>query len=519
MLENLRNRGIIVAVVIIFALVMLVPTIKKAVGSIKGETVTLGDWVSKPINLGLDLSGGVHLIYEVQVDEAVTTRLQGIGTNIRSTLREEKIPVKRAALDKSKNLEVVLLNDRHLDKVKTTIAQTFPTLNLLDTRSEANGAVALTYALNEVEAQNVKLKSVDRAVETIRARVDQFGLSEPLIQKQGETRIILEMPGYNDIESVKSIVGRVAKLEFRLIPKFGDPNVVKLKGRDGESVEVEDQVQMTGDMIDDARVAFDEYNKASIHFELTKEGTKTFAKITGENVGRQLAIILDGIVYSSPNINSKIAGGQAEITGGFQLKEAQDIARILKAGSLPASLNVMEQSLVGPSLGRESIRKSTIAILVGFALVVLFMVFYYRKSGLVACTSLAINIILVCALLSFFGATLTLPGLAGLALTVGMAVDSNVIIFERIKEELNRGVGRDIAVKLGFEQAMSAILDANITTLLIAVVLYNFGTGPVRGFAVTLGIGVVTTLFCATFVTRTFFEWLPLSAKGKELSI
>jgi preprotein translocase subunit SecD len=322
------------------------------------------------------------------------------------------------------------------------------------------------------------------------------------------------MPGASDVESVKKIVGSVAKLEFRFHPSATTRAFAEqIKTRDGTLVAVEDEVQMTGEAVDDARVSTGT-GQVEVSLALNKEGARQFRRITTDGVGRQLSIILDGVEYSSPVIREPIAGGRASISGGFTFEEAKQLAVVLRAGALPAPLKVLEERTVGPTLGQESIEKGILAIIVGFVAILLFMVTYYKKAGMVAVASLALNIVLVLAGLSAFGATLTLPGLAGLALTVGMAVDANVIIFERIREELRRGAGRDAAVEVGFGKALSAIIDSNITTLLAGLVLFYFGTGPIKGFAVTLSIGILTTIYCATFVAKLSFDLFPLRGKS-----
>jgi preprotein translocase subunit SecD len=291
-----------------------------------------------------------------------------------------------------------------------------------------------------------------------------------------------------------------------------------LKDQQGQPYTVEDPALMTGDAVDDARVDFDQNGQVEVSLRMTSAGADDFSRITSENVGRQLAIVLDGVVYSAPVIRSAITGGQASISGSFTTEEARRLKIVLKAGALPAPLEVLEERTVGPTLGFESVKKGLVAMAIGFVGIALFMVSYYAKSGLVAVFTLLLNAFLMIACLSLFGATLTLPGLAGLALTIGMAVDSNVIIFELIRDEIRNGVSRDLAVHTGFDKAFGAILDSNITTLLAGGILYYFGTGPIRGFAVTLSVGIATTLFCAVFVARLCFDYFELRGK-KGLSI
>ncbi len=522
MTADVKKRFYILGVVILATLLFLYPTIRAVVGNLSGEEGagrrTAEGWISRPIALGLDLSGGVHLVYQVQVDEAVKSRLQTMASGMRYDLREEKIALRRAQVVDNDQLQLVVLSQRSADKVKELLQRDYKGLAFQGEQAQ-DGGIALTYRISPQEAQQIKSGSVVQAVETLRSRVDQFGVTEPLIQRVGEDRVMLQMPGVKDIDAVKKIVGRVAKLEFRFLPRGqGDTGTVTLKDRDGNPVIVEDAVQLTGDVVQNARVDYDQLGQIEVSLSLTPDGGRRFAKISGDNVGRQLAIILDNVVYSHPVIRDRISGGQASITGGFSMQEAQDLALVLRAGALPAPLKIMEQRLVGPTLGQESIRSGIIAIVTGLVAIFLFMAVYYKKAGVVASSLLVFNLILVLAALSAFGATLTLPGLAGLALTAGMAIDANVIIYERIRDEIRRGAGRGPAVAAGFEKALSAIVDSNLTTLLTGLILYYFGTGPVRGFAVTLSIGVVTTVFCATFVSRLLFDYLPLKGE-KVLSI
>ena len=525
--DDLKKRAIIFWVVIVIGLAFLFPTLRVMGKSLLGWTVTAderigGNWISRPISLGLDLKGGVRLVYRVRREEAVAGRLQVIANGIRRDLStKNKIAVVKAKVLGKNELEIVLLSSRQVEQAKTAIGTDFKDLTFIKQSDQENGRLQLIYAISEKEAAAIERLAVSQAVETLRNRVDQFGVAEPLIQRVEEDRILLQMPGIQDIDSVKKVVGKVAKLEFRLLPRPGDTsgNTVMLKDRkDGGEIKVEDVIQLTGEYVSDARVTEDQINRREISLTFTSEGGKLFGKITGEAVGRQLAIILDGEVYSAPTIQERIGGGRCSITGDYSAQEAHELAVVLRAGSLPASLEVLEENTVGPALGAESIRKGIIAIIVSCVAIFLFTIWYYRKSGWVAVASLVVNLFLILAALSAFGATLTLPGLAGLALTVGMAVDSNVIIFERIRDELRNGCTRDAAVAAGFEKALSAIVDSNVTTLLAGLVLYFLGTGAIRGFAVTLSIGIVTTLYCAVFVSRLGFDIFPLHGK-KNLSI
>ncbi|MCB0329277.1 MAG: protein translocase subunit SecD [Bdellovibrionales bacterium] len=509
--SDLTRRIVIYCLVVLGALAFLLPTFFK-------ESLGDGAWISRPLSLGLDLQGGVYLVYEVEVKEAVKSHLQTVGSAARRELRSKKVPVQRVLANTNRELELTLLSDRSVDQVRAFMEEEFDTLRLSDEK-RSGSKVTLLFTLGEEEARRIERSAVDRAIETLRNRVDQFGVSEPLIQKVGTKRIILQMPGASDVDSVKKIVGSVAKLEFRFHPNTETRRFAEqVKTREGASVAVEDEVQMTGEAVDDARVSTAN-GQVEVSLALNREGSRTFRRITTEGVGRQLSIILDGVEYSSPVIREPIAGGRASISGGFTFEEAKQLAVVLRAGALPAPLKVLEERTVGPTLGKESIEKGVLAIVVGFVAIMLFMVAYYKKSGVVAIASLALNVLLVLAGLSAFGATLTLPGLAGLALTVGMAVDANVIIFERIREELRVGAGRDAAVEAGFGKALSAIIDSNVTTLLAGLVLYYFGTGPIKGFAVTLSIGILTTIYCATFVAKLSFDIFRLKGGSRGLSI
>lgn len=505
--SSLKQRLFTLIAVTVLALLMLVPSVFR-------DDMKTG-WFTKPLSLGLDLSGGVHLVYEVISEEAVKGYLQTVANNARAGLRGEKIAVWTSKAADNNSVEVVVVSSAHTEKAKTYIADNFKFLNFKE-QSEDAGKPKLIYGITEEQTLKVKQDAIDRAVETLRNRVDQFGVAEPLIQRTGDKKIQLQMPGFSDIERVKKVVGSVAKLEFRLVPTSESANSITLKDRNGATVKVEDQVLMSGDAVDTAQVDVGS-GQVEVSLALTTQGASIFRQITTENVGRELAIILDGVVYSSPRINEPIAGGRASISGSFTVEEGDTLSRILRAGALPAPLKVVEERTVGPTLGKDSIKSGVFAILGGFLAIMIFMVFYYKKSGVIAVFGLILNMVLILAVLAFFGATLTLPGLAGLALSLGMAVDSNVIIFERIRDEIRNKITKHLAISSGFDKAYSAILDTNVTVFLSALILYVLGTGMIRGFAVVLATGIVTTMFSAVFAARVAFDLMDL--KGKELSI
>jgi len=505
-----KKKLIIFVVTLVAAALFLAPNFSK-------ETFK-GGWISRPLNLGLDLVGGVHLVYEVQTKEAVKSRLQAIANSIKAELRADKIAILRTRVSDDYKLELTLVSSRQLEALKTKVADSYRDLSFVGVADESDRP-RVTYDFSEQNAIKIEDEAVNQAIETLRNRVDQFGVAEPTIQRSGQNRILLQMPGVQDIEAVKRVVGSVAKLEFRLLPVSGSAvQTISLRDKSGATVAVEDEVLMSGDAVSDARVQ-PYQGQVEVTLTLNSSGAKLFRQITAANVGRNLSIILDSTVYSSPRINEAIGGGHASITGGFTFEQAHELAVVLRAGALPAPLSVLEERTVGPTLGAESIKKGITAILMGAVLILVFMVIYYKKSGAVAVLTLALNLLFMLALLSAFGATLTLPGLAGLALTIGMAVDFNVLIFERIREELSNGSTRDVAVHAGFERAMSAVVDSNVTTLLTGMLLYYFGTGPIRGFAVSLNIGIITTLYCATFVSKMLFDLMPLRSSTEEISI
>jgi len=385
----------------------------------------------------------------------------------------------------------------------------------------------------------MKKLAVDQALETIRNRIDQFGVTEPDIRRQGENRILIQLPGVQDPQRAKDLIGRTALLEFKLVDDAHDLNAA-LQGSVPAGSEIlykidEDRdtkrtsktpfllkksALLTGASLTDARVQLDsQYGEPYVSIEFDKKGARMFERVTGENVNKRLAIVLDNKVYSAPTIQERIAGGKARITGRFTMEEARDLAIILRAGALPAPVTILEERTVGPSLGADSIRLGLISMAVGGILVLLFMAFYYKLSGLLADFEVLLDIVLIGAGLAAFGATLTLPGMAGIILTIGMAVDNNVLIYERIREELRLGKSPRASVDAGFDRATTTIMDANLTTLIAAVVLFQFGTGPVKGFAVTLSIGVIASMFTAIVVSRLVFDYVLTTWKVKKLSI
>lgn len=509
--QSIKGRLILFGILLVCGILLLVPTIARI------SKVELEAWpFSRPISLGLDLSGGVSITYEVQAEEAVVSYIEVVSGELRQGLLEADIAVARVRPTPDGQLYLLLNSSRSVDKAIAKVDELYPDFSVASRQPEGE-QYGLYFSLGEARKRQLMEQAIDQAVESLRNRVDQFGVSEPLINKVGERRILLQMPGFSDVDKVKRVVGKTAKLEFRFLPSDSVTPTIQLRNRQGGNVRVEERVVLSGDKVKTATVKIDPGN-VGVDLEMTREGGKVFSRLTGDNVGRQLAIVLDGVVYSSPVIREQISGGTASITGDFSLEEAEELSIVLRSGALPASLKELDQLLVGASLGEDSIKSGVFAIVGGFVAILIFMAWYYRTAGLIAGFSLLINLFFLLAALSLFGATLTLPGLAGLALTIGMAVDSNVIIFERIRDELKRGMSINHSVSAGFTKAFSAILDSNVAALIAGLLLFAVGTGPVKGFAVTLSLGVLTTIFGAVFVAKLAFDLL-LNRGNSNISI
>jgi preprotein translocase subunit SecD len=452
-------------------------------------------------------------------------------------MRREKIKFLELKRQNDK-LTVGIEGRENADNFKKLLDDEFQEVRIVSETTQ-DGVLTTVMDLPDKETEMIKKLAVDQALETIRNRIDQFGVSEPDIRRQGERRILIQLPGVKDTKRAKELIGRTALLEFKLVDETGDIDKA-LKGDVPPGTEVLYEVStdkttnrtiktpmlikkrtlLTGAYLTDARVHIDSrMGDPYVSITFDKKGGRLFGRITEENVRRRLAIVLDNKVYSAPVIQEKIPNGEARITGSFTMDEARDLAIVLRAGALPAPVNILEERTVGPSLGADSIRKGLISMMVGGALVVLFMIIYYKGAGVVADVALTLNILIIAAGLAAFQATLTLPGIAGIILTIGMAVDANVLIFERVREEMSLGKTPRAALDAGFDRATLTILDANVTTLIAALVLFQFGTGPVKGFAVTLSLGVVASLFTALILSRAIFDYYLMKRKVSTLSI
>ncbi|UWR17555.1 protein translocase subunit SecD [Sulfitobacter pontiacus] len=473
------------------------------------------EWMpERLVNLGLDLRGGAHLLAEVNVEDVYANRMEAAWPEVRDALRSIT-PVRR--VDAPKGELRVRINDASVmaQALEATRALARPVQSLTGTGQNdivVNGANdIITITLTDAEKQATDERTMQQSLEIIRRRIDEVGTREPTIQRQGADRILIQVPGIGSAAELKAIIGTTAQLTFNPVVNRGaNENAAPGLGNsllpDAEAPGVfyiiETAPVVTGEQLVDAQPSFDQNGRPAVSFRFDTTGARKFGTYTAENIGAPFAIVLDDEVISAPTIQSAIPGGSGIITGNFTVEESTNLAVLLRAGALPAGLTFVEERTIGPELGQDSIDAGKIATSVAFAAVLFFMWASYGLFGLFANIALIINVGMIFGLLSLIGATLTLPGIAGIVLTVGMAVDANVLIFERIREELKTAKGPARAISLGYERALSAILDANITTFIIATILFVLGSGPVRGFAVTLGLGIVTSVFTAYFVTR-----------------
>jgi len=480
------------------------------------------------ISLGLDLQGGLHMLLGVKTDEAIKSKMKSIASSIKFFTDNNDIVIDDLRV--KDDVVTFSLLDGDEEKNLDAMIKKIPGVQIKKDK------LNYTLTLSAKEKAATKKFAISQAVETIRNRLDQFGLSEPNVAKQGVDKILVELPGIKTIEQEKrarELIAKAAHLQLMAIDEkradqantmsedeaesYGD--VILPDSRNPKIKHLVKSVPiLDGSMLTDAKVGFSNMNQPVINFTLNSEGAKIFGDYTAKNVGNHLAIVLDNLVYSAPVIRERIGGGSGQISGGFTVKEAHDVAIALRSGALLAPVKLLEKRSVGPSLGADSIKASMLALITGFVLVFLFMIIYYGMAGLIADVALLVNLFLVIAIMALFGATLTLPGMAGIVLTVGMAVDANVIINERIRELFREGKSVAQAIEKGYANAMSAILDANITTLIAAVVLYAYGTGPIKGFAVTMSIGILASMLTAILGTHGIYQWImPYIEKSKSL--
>ena len=484
-------------------------------------------FIKKKINLGLDLQGGSYLLLEIDNEPIITQRLQNKLSSLRKYFKSENINFRNLKIIDNKiiNFELdekfvesfaSLLEDKDSDinpyyqRFKTHEYEYLIEDNLFKMEYSKYGIIEL------------KKSSLDQALEIVRRRIDEVGTKEPTIIRRGIDRILIELPGLDDPNRIKNLLGKTANLDFRMVSENEDnfgSELLTFENSENK-LNISKRVILSGENLLNAKPSLDnQTNQAVVSFTFDRVGARKFGRVTTDNVGKRIAIILDNKIISAPAIKEPILGGNGQITGDFTFQSATDLALLLRSGALPAPLNIIEERTVGPDLGEDSIKAGAISLCIGFLLVILFMLFKYRQLGFIADLALIINLILLVGVLTILEATLTLPGIAGIILTVGMAVDANVLIFERIKEELKNEESVIYAFDTGYKKAQSAVLDANITTLISAIILFFLGSGPVKGFAVTLGIGILTTLFSAYYFARHLSSFYAKKNKDKEFII
>lgn len=502
----------LVAAVVLAAVLFALP-------NVTGTKSLPGFLPDQSINLGLDLRGGSHLLLQVDLSSVMKERAEDLVATTRRALRDERIGYKRlSALEDG--MRVSVRDVSHLVDAKRIIREEIdPGLIMTDIAGDTIEVRYSPAALDEI-----KSLTIEQSIEIVRRRVDETGTNEPLIQRQGDDRILVQLPGLDNPERIKQLLGKTAKLTFHAVGEGqgledGGTITLPMAERPGATLPIARRPTISGDMLVHAAYAPDQNGNPAITFRFNSMGANRFCTFSSENVGRLFAIVLDNVIISAPEIQEAICGGSGQISGKFTLQEANDLAMLLRAGALPAPLTILEERTVGPSLGADSIAAGEMASLVGLLFVVTFMVVAYGTFGIYACVGLAVNIILIFAVLSGLQASLTLPGIAGIVLTIGMAVDANVLIYERIREELYLGKSPISAFHSGFSNALSSILDSNITTLISSVILMSIGSGPVKGFAVTLSIGVITSMFSAIVFTRLLLSFWMNRNRNKPLPI
>ncbi len=480
--------------------------------------------IDKKVNLGLDLQGGSYLLLEINSDTLIEEKIQS-----------KVIPLKKLLKDSNLNYSNFKINKKTLnfqiDNVDTFELVFFSKKNnIVNPFIDNYRSFELDYKksnINEIEVSFSKFglltinnSALKQSIEIVRRRIDDVGTKEPTILQRGEKRILVELPGLKDPDRIKKLLGKTAQLNFRLVNNNTEFGVDELASETGEMLKISKRIVMSGENLIDAQPSIqNQENEPTVSFTLDRLGAQKFGRATTDNVGKRLAIILDGKIISAPNINEPITSGSGVISGNFTFQEATDLALLLRSGALPTPLDIVEERTVGPDLGEDSIKSGLTSLIVGFLLVIIFMFYKYKIFGLVANVALVANLLMLIGVLTILEATLTLPGIAGIILTVGMAVDANVLIFERIKEELKTEKSIIHAFDSGYSKAKITVLDANITTLIAAIILFVFGSGPVKGFAITLGIGIITTLFTAYFLARHLTSIIVLKNKNKEVKI
>ena len=548
-MKKVGGRFALLALVVVLSVVFFLPSYKPLYQA-------LPDWArkilpDKGITLGLDLQGGIHMVMEVDEDRAVEIAVDRSVVSLQDLLVDKKIPAESVERTGSDQITIQFANGDLKPQIEKVLTDEYPSFIQKDAGGSANTIVV---ELRDTEVKRIKDSAINQALETIRNRIDQFGVAEPLVQRQGLKQIVVQLPGVKEPKRAKDLIKETALLEFKMldednymkmdfparVPKEKEAETLakfESKVPEGDQILfervvekdtgrefripflVKKRVMLTGDVLSDARVSIGQFNDPYVSIEFDGKGGREFERITSENVKKRMAVVLDNTIYSAPVIQERISGGRAQITGTFTTQEANDLAIVLRAGALPAPLKIIQDLTVGPSLGQDSIDKGVQSTLIAGTLVVVFMIVYYRLSGVVADFALVLNLVCLLGALSALNATLTLPGIAGIVLTIGMGVDSNVLIFERIREELRAGKPVRLAVDGGYDKALLTIIDSHVTTLITGVALFLFGTGPIKGFAVTLCLGIAINLFTALVGTKVIFDLRNQRQKVETLSI
>jgi preprotein translocase subunit SecD len=531
--KSIRWRVVLIAFFTLLSIIFLTPTLVRTL-----PTWWEGVLPQEKLRLGLDLQGGMHLVLGVETEKAVESTLERYASDIKDSLRKKDLPFITVERSWNRAVSIKVPTFQTADSALKLLKNDFPSLDPSSpTGSEGNIEITAGITQNEVDA--IEDFAVRQGVETLRNRIDQFGVAEPVIIRQGKYEIVVQLPGVKDPKRALDLIGKTALLEFKLVDEMANIDEA-LKGNIPEGSEVlyqksvdretgrvttspivlKKRAVLTGDVISDAGVAIDtQFNQPYVSLTFDSRGARLFDQITAENVKKRMAIVLDGTVYSAPVIQERISGGRAQISGAFTMEEATDLAIALRAGALPAPVKILQNLTVGPTLGQDSIDKGIRAALLGAVLVVIFMAVYYRLSGLIADVGLILNIVFLMGALAVLGATLTLPGIAGIILTIGMSVDSNVLIIERIREELRLGKTVRASIDAGYDKAFLTIMDSHVTTLITAVVLFQFGTGPIKGFAVSLSLGVLINLFTAIIGTKVVYDYMVKRGMLKTLKL
>lgn len=533
MFKSIQLRALVALIVCLAGLFFLIPSLTSDLPDVWKKYLP-----ADKIRLGLDLQGGMHLVLEVDAGKAVETTMERMVSDMRETLMDNKIRFRNLERTKANLVALELPDNASRTAFEKLLKDQYPDLEVASSQM-MEGRESLSLKIKDKRAADIKKLAVEQSVETIRNRVDQFGITEPEIITQGDDRIIVQLPGIKDAARAKNLIGKTALLEFKLLDEersieealkgnvpegsmiaYGSSIDRQTGRRAGVPYLLKSKTLLTGGSLENAQVKIsDRFGEPYVALKFNAQGAKDFDRITAENVKKRLAIVLDGVVHSAPVIQERISGGDAQITGSFAMEEAKDLAIVLRAGALPAPVNILEERTVGPTLGQDSIDQGIRSVIIGGLLVALFMMIYYKGSGVVANLAFFLNLIIILGALIAFKATLTLPGIAALVLIIGMAVDANVLIFERVREELRLGKTPRAAIEAGYAKAFVTILDSNTTTLIAALFLFGFGTGPVKGFAVTLSVGIVVSMFTAIFVTRIIFDYFVWKRKVQSISI